>query len=129
MFQDDLFQILTEEIEDNRALFAIRLNREHSIYSGHFPGDPITPGVCVVQIATDLFSHLMKKECTLITAKNVKFLNIIKPTEHDTINYELNWEKTENESYKVKVVVKAEDVVFSKMSLELSEERGAKSDK
>lgn len=129
MFQDDLFHILKEEVDDHHAQFSIHLNREHSIYSGHFPGDPITPGVCVVQIAVDLFSHLLQKECELTNAKNIKFLNIIKPTEHDTINYELNWEKTENESYKVKVVVKAEDVVFSKMSLELSEERRAISDK
>lgn len=119
MFQDDLFHILTEEKEGNHALFSIKLNREHAIYSGHFPGNPITPGVCVVQIAIDLFSHLTQKESILISAKNIKFLNIIKPTEHETVFYDLTWEAAEDGTYKLKVLVKTEEVVFSKMSLVL----------
>lgn len=119
MFLNDLFHILTEEINDNNASFSIRLNCEHTIFSGHFPDNPITPGVCVVQISTDLFSHVMQQEATLVNAKNIKFLNIIKPTEHDNITYELSWEKTENDTYKVKTVVKTEEAVFSKMSTEI----------
>ena len=28
----------------------LRLNPDHPIYHAHFPGNPITPGVCIVQI-------------------------------------------------------------------------------
>ncbi len=117
MFLNDLFTIQTERRDGNRAEFSIRLNAAHPIYSGHFPGDPITPGVCVVQIATDLFAHLMQQEFTLTKAKNIKFLNLIKPAAHPEICYKLDWEAAdEEETYKIKAVVCTEEVVFSKIS-------------
>ena len=119
MFQDNLFSIVTENKTDNQADFSIRLNRNHPIYSGHFPNDAITPGVCIVQMAVDLFSHLMQEEYNLKRAKNVKFIQIIRPDEHPEIHYRLTWDKTEDELFAVKVLVDDEDVTFSKMSLQM----------
>ena len=120
MFQDDLFTILSEEKTDHNADITIRLNREHTIYSGHFPDNAITPGVCSVQMAVDLFSHLMQEEYRLLRAKNVKFLQIIRPDEHDAIRYHLSWERGEENIYAVKVLVDDDTVVFTKMSIQLS---------
>ena len=120
MFQDDLFTILSEEKTDHNADITIRLNREHPIYSGHFPDNAITPGVCIVQMAVDLFSHLMQEEYRLLRAKNVKFLQIIRPDEHNTVRYHLSWEPGEENVYAVKVLVDNDTTVFTKMSIQLS---------
>ena len=119
MFKDELFTIVSEEKTDNKADFTIRLNREHPIYSGHFPDNAITPGVCIVQMAVDLFSHLMQGEYHLLRAKNVKFLQIIRPDEHETVCYQLTWEPLEDQAYAVKAVVNNGDTVFTKMSIQL----------
>lgn len=120
MFKDNLFTIVSEDLSDSKAGFIVHLNREHPIYSGHFPNDAITPGVCVVQIAVDLFSHLMREEYHLARAKNIKFLQIIRPEEHDTIHYQLTWEPLDNKTFGVKVVVSNGDAVFTKMSIQVS---------
>lgn len=117
MFKDDLFTILTEEITAQHAVFDIRLNAQHSLYTGHFPNDPITPGVCIVQIATDLFSYLQQRDCSMTAAKNVKFLNLIKPTEHSEVRYTLDWDNVEENTYKVKAVASDENTVFAKLSI------------
>lgn len=119
MFKDELFTIISEERNDNKADFTIRLNREHPIYSGHFPDNAITPGVCIVQMAVDLFSHLMQEEYRLLRAKNVKFLQIIRPDEHETVCYQLTWEALEDNAYAVKAVVNNGDTVFTKMSIQV----------
>lgn len=119
MFQDNLFSIVSERKADNRADFTIRLNGKHPIYTGHFPNEAITPGVCIVQMAVDLFSHIVKQEHHLVKAKNVKFLQIIRPDEHLEIHYMLTWEKAEEGLYVVKVLVDDGAVTFSKMSLQL----------
>lgn len=119
MFQDNLFSIISENITDNQADFTIRLNGKHAIYTGHFPNEAITPGVCIIQIAVDLFSHTMQREHRLVKAKNVKFLQIIRPNEHPEIHYRLTWEKAEDELFAVKVLVDDGAVTFSKMSLQI----------
>ncbi len=119
MFQDDLFSIISEDISDSKADFTVRLNRRHPIYSGHFPDDAITPGVCVVQVAVDLFSHLMRDEYRLARARNVKFLQIIRPDEHPEIQYRMAWEPSDDGTYAVKAVVDGGDRVFSKMSIQV----------
>jgi 3-hydroxyacyl-[acyl-carrier-protein] dehydratase len=119
MFQDNLFSIVSERKADNRADFTIRLNGKHPIYTGHFPNEAITPGVCIVQMAVDLFSHTAQQEHHLVKAKNVKFLQIIRPDEHPEIHYMLTWEKSEEGFYVVKVLVDDGAVTFSKMSLQL----------
>ena len=119
MFQDNLFSIVSENKTDNQADFIIRLNGKHPIYKGHFPNEAITPGVCIIQMAVDLFSHTMQQAHHLAKAKNVKFLQIIRPNEHPEIHYRLTWEKTEDELFAVKVLVDDGAVTFSKMSLQI----------
>lgn len=119
MFQDDLFTILSEEISENSADFTIRLNRSHPIYSGHFPEDAITPGVCLVQIGVDLFSHASGHEFQLVKAKNVKFLQLIRPDVHPEICFHLTWAAPEENIHAVKVLVDADTTTFIKMSLQL----------
>ena len=119
MFQDNLFSIVSERKADNQADFTIRLNGKHPIYTGHFPNEAITPGVCIVQMAVDLFSYTVQQEHHLVKAKNVKFLQIIRPDEHPEIHYMLTWEKAEEGLYVVKVLVDDGAVTFSKMSLQL----------
>ena len=89
MFQDNLFSIISENKTDNQADFIILLDGKHPIYKGHFPNEAITPGVCIIQMAVDLFSHTMQQTHHLVKAKNVKFLQIIRPDEHPEIHYRL----------------------------------------
>ena len=121
MFLNDLFSIITEDKQENQVTYTIRLNKEHAIYTGHFPESPITPGVCIVQMAVDLFSHFMGCDLHLLQAKNVKFLQLIRPEEHDTIQYQLHWEKMENNAYALKIIVSDGDTIFTKMSIQVGE--------
>ena len=41
--------------------FRLRLNPEHFIYQAHFPGEPVTPGVCILQIGKELLAELLQE--------------------------------------------------------------------
>ena len=68
-------------------------------------------------MAVDLFSNLFQQEFYLHKAKNIKFLNLIKPNEIDTICYQLSWEKIEENGYRLKAVVQNEDVTYAKIDV------------
>ena len=43
-----------QQIAANTYLCTLTLNAEHPIFKGHFPNNPVTPGVCMMQIVKNL---------------------------------------------------------------------------
>jgi len=101
----------------------LRTNPEHMIYKAHFPGNPITPGVCVVQTAGELLERELNREVYLKNVKNVKFLSVIIPEKDKKIKYDFSNLTEDETECKVQVTVSDDDVVYAKMSLIFSYER------
>ena len=78
-FRNNLYFIDNVSRGEEGVSYQIRLNAEHIIYQAHFPGEPITPGVCLLQMGLELLSDAVGCELELDTAKNVKFLSVLHP--------------------------------------------------
>lgn len=81
---DNFFQITHSRITDGSYVCKVKLNAQHPVYSVHFPGNPVTPGVCLLQIATELLEQEYGKRLLLSKAKSIKFKKIIRPDEEPT---------------------------------------------
>jgi len=112
-----LFTIVTNEDTDKGVKFGIHLNSEHIIYKAHFPGQPITPGVCIVQIAQELMEEKLGQSIEIKTVKNVKFLSVISPDEVTDIDYELSNIKEDGDEVKFQATVTSGETVYAKISL------------
>ncbi|HLT52134.1 MAG TPA: hypothetical protein VKZ93_09250 [Arenibacter sp.] len=64
---------------DGGLIAHIRIDPEHEVFKGHFPGKPVMPGVCMIQIIKELTERALGKELFLSVASNVKFMAIINP--------------------------------------------------
>ena len=64
-------------------------NPAHPLYAGHFPGQPVTPGVCLIQTATELLSELKGAPLRLTGARQIKFLQMHTPAM--PLRFELSW--------------------------------------
>ncbi len=76
---DSLYFVESKTPAEGGWLYALRMNAECVIYKAHFPGKPITPGVCLVQAGVELLSDASSTNLTLCCANNVKFLGILHP--------------------------------------------------
>ena len=114
---DSLYSIIDEVVTDTEHCYTIELNAQHFIYAAHFPGEPITPGVCIMQIAQELLGQHTGKNLAIECVKNVKFLRIITPTESPVVCYSLQKISQEGESVKAQVSVSSEEGIFAKLSL------------
>ncbi|MDR0395087.1 MAG: beta-hydroxyacyl-ACP dehydratase [Tannerella sp.] len=65
---NDYFKIDGRTAENGETLFSITLLPEYKAYAGHFPGNPVSPGVCNIQ---------MMKECAEQLAGKPLFLGYI----------------------------------------------------
>lgn len=83
-----LFKIKDCYMSDNSIIHSIVLNTNHPIYNGHFPNQPVLPGVCSLQVIRECLSHTLKKDIKFTNIKECKFLSPIIPQE--TAIYTIN---------------------------------------
>lgn len=115
--QDNLYVITDETGSDFEHSYNIKLDPEHFIYKAHFPGEPITPGVCIMQIAQELLENHIGENLTIDCVKNIKFLRIITPTETPNVCYTLQKISREENEIKAQVTVSVNNETFAKLSL------------
>ena len=117
ILRDSLYTIVSQEQQDGSPAFQVRLHPEWPIYKAHFPGHPITPGVCIVQMVQELLQELVHRELCLCQAKNVKYITIISPEEITdlTITF-LKIEEQPDSSLKVQAQVSSGETLCTKLS-------------
>lgn len=113
----DFYTLQSFEKAENGSFIAhIKLNPEHNIFNCHFPGNPVTPGVCMMQIVKELTEEFTQKNLFLKSASNVKFMAIINPFE--TPELKMILDITENETeIKVKNTTSFGETIALKMSV------------
>lgn len=94
---NDFYAVTSHEKTEKGFTANITLNKDHQIFSGHFPGNPVTPGVCMMQIVKDLTEKFTNSKLFLKSASNVKFMAIINPFETPDLVMDLDINETEDE--------------------------------
>lgn len=89
MLINSFFEIVETSGSDAKMLYTIKLNAAHKIYSGHFPNNPITPGVVQMQIVKEILEYKHKKELKLLGMSRCKFLKILNPIETPLVTIDI----------------------------------------
>ena len=84
----DFFRIESrlEGLPQGQSGFNVILNPDHLIYKAHFPGQPVTPGVCILQMIQELLSEQCGTRLYISKIKNAKFVNMISPVSDGRIS-------------------------------------------
>ena len=114
---EGFFIVETTNDTENGFEAVLRTNPEHPIYKAHFPGNPITPGVCIIQAAGELLENQLGRKLYLKTVKNVKFLSVIIPEEGKKIKYSFSNIIEDDSIVKTQVLVSDDAAVYAKISL------------
>lgn len=125
--KNNLYKIIRKEGVGPVVNYAIELIPSCVIYAAHFPGEPITPGVCIVQMGKELVEELLSEQrftpCKLMITKvkNVKFLSIISPNETLQLTYQVKKLVTSEDgtSVETQLIVLSEEKPMAKISLVL----------
>lgn len=78
---DGLYTVESIVPEEGHVVADVRLNPEHAIFAGHFPGNPVVPGVCSIQMIKDTVALGMSRKVLLVDAPSIKFVAGIDPRE------------------------------------------------
>jgi 3-hydroxyacyl-[acyl-carrier-protein] dehydratase len=103
-------------INEGKFLATITLNKDHAIFKGHFPGNPVTPGVCMMQIIKELTESILKVSLTMVSTSNVKFMALINPEVNAQLTLDLEISENEASEIKVKNTTTFDETVALKLS-------------
>ncbi|MEI6766268.1 MAG: 3-hydroxyacyl-ACP dehydratase [Bacteroidota bacterium] len=79
MLLNDFFTITGIESVDDKNIVSVELNKSHTIYDGHFPGNPVVPGVCQTQMIKEALESIIGSKLRMTTANEIKYLAVINP--------------------------------------------------
>ena len=123
--KNNLYKIISKEEVNSIFNYTVELNPSCMIYEAHFPGEPITPGVCIVQIGKEVIEDLLLEQSSasrrleIIKAKNIKFLSVISPNETPILTYQVRKLVFSDDKMTVEtqIVVNSDDKSMAKISL------------
>lgn len=119
MLENKIYLIEHKDIVKDTIIYSIRQNKNNEIFKAHFPGSPITPGACLIEIAKELCEKHIGKPIQIAFVKSVKFINIITPIANEFLNFSIIISEA-NDKYQAKVQILSEGNVYSKINFELA---------
>lgn len=93
---DDFFKLTQNDASPGVVKAKISINRAHRIFDGHFPGLPIVPGVCMLQIVREIMEVHTGRDLKISAADNMKFLSVINPDQNIDIDATINYTEDGN---------------------------------
>jgi len=106
---------------DNQLKAIIELNPEHDVFKGHFPNNPVTPGVCMLQILKELAEQATNTNLFIKECSNVKFMALINPEINAVLAISIDINKVE-ENFKIKASASFNETVALKVNALLTQQ-------
>jgi 3-hydroxyacyl-[acyl-carrier-protein] dehydratase len=88
ILEGHFYTIVNPVMENGKIQAIIKINAGHEIFRGHFPGQPVVPGVCMMQIVKELLEKNTGKAVRLHNGHDLKFLSVIDPGKNNMVNAE-----------------------------------------
>lgn len=114
MLKNDFYRIIDAQYSSGTAELSLQLNALHPIFDGHFPGQPVVPGVCLLQIVKDTLESALNYPVVLTKADYLKFIAPVVPAEDQLLQMQVKYASGEDNLIKASAVLKADTVACFK---------------
>jgi 3-hydroxyacyl-[acyl-carrier-protein] dehydratase len=102
MILKDNFYLINELLfEENTISAKLQLNADHPIFEGHFPNNPVTPGVIEMEIIKEVVGLAIEQPVKMKAMSSCKFLTILNP--NDTPEIMVNITILEREGQRIRI--------------------------
>lgn len=88
----------------NKVVMEVDTNASSSWYSGHFPDDPVLPGIAQIAMAFEAVKHLRGEDVKVTEVKKIRFKQIIRPNDRLLITVSPG----KGHAYKFSILLKGE---------------------
>ncbi|MEO5893294.1 MAG: 3-hydroxyacyl-ACP dehydratase [Ferruginibacter sp.] len=116
MLSGEFFSVASLDQSNGKITAMLQINSGHKIFQGHFPGQPVVPGVCMLQMIKELLELALVRKTRLVNSNNLKFLTVIDPVKTPGIQAELTYKIGDDKQITVTASLLNGSVTYFKMS-------------
>ena len=106
--------------EDGATRFLITLRADSAVYEGHFPGEPVSPGVCNIQMIKECAEQVAGKPLFMDNLQQCRLTTLVTPLKHPEVEVILRLEEKDG-IYKLKATLGKGADIYLDMKAELKE--------
>lgn len=116
ILKDNFYKINSLSFVDNNLEASVRIAPDHAIFDGHFPGNPVTPGVVQLEMVKELLGTHFSQNIQLKQLINSKFLAVLNPQNSAEATFKMSVIEQEDHSLKVSGQLSSNETVCLKFS-------------
>lgn len=118
---NDYYKLVSVESGKQVNIYHVRLNPDCKIYEGHFPGSPVSPGVCNIQMIKECAEDLTGERLVISNIINCRMLEVIRPETHQELDVPLSVSFTDGQ-YLIVAELRCQGRTCLKIKAEMNEE-------
>ena len=90
VLEGDFYKIIEISRQENDYEVIAELSETHPIYAGHFPSQPVVPGMCTLTIIRECLHKILNRDIIFNQIKECKFVSALIPRKGLVIRLEMN---------------------------------------
>jgi 3-hydroxyacyl-[acyl-carrier-protein] dehydratase len=118
----DLYRYRLTGKDENRIDAVLQINSQHPLYKGHFPGFPLTPGVCQLLMIREILEAELDLALMLSAARVIKFSAVHEPQSEPEIGASILFSSMDD-GLEVTASLKRDEKVFLKLKGEFRKQK------
>lgn len=91
----DYFSIENETIDGLTGRWVVRLNPDCRVYEGHFPGEPVSPGVCNIEMLLECAARVIGHPLRATKLNRCRLTTLITPIMHPELEVQVELKEKE----------------------------------
>ena len=119
MLLNDFFKINETESSASEIWAELLIDADHKIFEGHFPNQPVVPGVCMMQMIKEIIEQVLGKATNLVQAAEMKFMAVINPQENNLIQATIKYTADESGVINIQASLYKDELVHFKFKGQL----------
>ncbi|MCM1034427.1 MAG: hypothetical protein NC038_02495 [Paludibacter sp.] len=118
MLIEDYYTIISLCLQGDTAVFTLHLNPDCKVYEGHFPGTPVSPGVCNIQMLKECLEALLGKRVLLHNIQQCRLTVLVTPIEYPQVEARIEIVASDEQQVKFHAVLGNHDQVYLDLKAE-----------
>lgn len=106
------YTLLNVEYQADAAIYHVSLRPDCGIYRGHFPGNPVCPGVCNMQMIKECVENMTGKRLFASSVKQCRLTAVATPDVCSRLDVKISIQSADYTHYAVKASISDERCVY-----------------
>lgn len=106
LLDNQFYKVLKEESDGQQGTYTVAILPDCNVYDGHFPGNPVCPGVCNIETIKECAIRLTGKELRIKTIKQCRLTAIASPAVCPEVTIAITAIPTNESTYTIQATVK-----------------------